>query len=1307
MNNILNDPSFVFEPSPHLVTWTTDTLREQGVFVGYAINEYFGGSSGGPLLVDNEFDNSPDDAALRENSLGQDWWESRNVPPSELLTLDTTDVGGNSTKKAALKNFLAGGNAYVTQNFGTPQNASFSVSFDMYIDRIKDDGDYDRTGYMFIGTDGDGTNGPNSTSAERFVFLTFFDPTPGDTGSDLEVRAREYDNPGVSGPDQPWADTSTWTPVASGLSYDTWYTITVDVHVSSGTYNVHIDDADDVHDPGVIHVSGINKFEKYTSSSVTHISFHTGDQGTGDFYVDNVLEVINLPDCQVLPTFLDFGSDQGTLTFEVENVGDESFDWTASADQPWIASIAPDNSSAPLNPGESVTVSVTIDRDLLDSALPDSNCRLWGAISDTGIPTSVISADLITDPDSLKNLTSATQNNDGWAMGYYLDSGNEPVISRGAEYALHSNDYDDAANDMANLTPMVAVMHVRNCTSGCCDDGGETIDDPHQFYRQKNGKSWLFQHNGDISKTTLRNLIGDEYYDANPPDGSGVAGCDPNDWSKVVDSELYFLLLLKNIEATNWNVEKGIIDTVNELYEAIPGSSETINFILTDGYAVWGFRKGQDLAYYYDSGLGYSAVASQPSYPGGGEAWITMQDHQLVTLRSGEAPRVIDVTEPPSNEYTGIIAIDTSHGESMDVEVVVEGPDKIPVPNVVGMTQAQAEAAITSYGLVVGSVTHQYSPTVPPGDVISQSPTGGTLVVEGSVVDLLISLPPVIIDNGDDDTSFTGTWEVSGGLDPYGVDSLFSRNGATYTYTFEPTVSGHYNVSMWWTEWSSRSTNAPIDIQHADGTTTVYVDQRINGGQWNSLGSFRFEEGLTYNVTIRALGSPSTSADAVKFTKEGILRHKWTTDLPGTGQIMPVMGDIDNDGDQEIVMAAGKSIVAVNGKTGDIEWSIGNGDGYSAVELVDLNNDGTPEVLHGMKGPRLRALNGNGSIRWTSALLKGEGQTLFPIVAFDIDGDGYPTIYFASEDTTPDPYSGNPDDYDGALTMLDHNGNVLTDTWIRHPCWSGPTLGDADFDGVFEIYLGDRRDGYHDMPAGGLQAFNAHTLEQLWARPDIHHSSPHPILADVLGDSNLELVATEITLAGPMILDPITGETIEDDSFRNLPTHGTPTVYDIDEDGNLEFITATSYPSTAPRNFVVFDLIDKTIDFEASFDFWITWPPKVGDVTGDGHMEILVATGSQYDEVGDTHDGNYPLLVYDKDFTLIDRVDLQAGQLTPARVYDTDSDGYNEVVVAGFDGKLVVYDTDAPTPDPAPRTWVQFYSEYRQGAAEYVPPPGP
>lgn len=53
------------------------------------------------------------------------------------------------------------------------------------------------------------------------------------------------------------------------------------------------------------------------------------------------------------------------------------------------------------------------------------------------------------------------------------------------------------------------------------------------------------------------------------------------------------------------------------------------------------------------------------------------------------------------------------------------------VPNVVGLTQAAAGTSLTSSGLVVGSVTTASSATVAAGNVISESPVGGTSVNVG------------------------------------------------------------------------------------------------------------------------------------------------------------------------------------------------------------------------------------------------------------------------------------------------------------------------------------------------------------------------------------------------------------------------------------------------------------------------------------------------------------------------------------------------------------------------------------------------
>ena len=77
----------------------------------------------------------------------------------------------------------------------------------------------------------------------------------------------------------------------------------------------------------------------------------------------------------------------------------------------------------------------------------------------------------------------------------------------------------------------------------------------------------------------------------------------------------------------------------------------------------------------------------------------------------------------------------------------------VTVPNVVNLTQAAANTAITGAGLVVGTVTQQSSATVPAGSVSSQNPTAGVGVTAGSAVNLVVStgaapLPgPVMVPN--------------------------------------------------------------------------------------------------------------------------------------------------------------------------------------------------------------------------------------------------------------------------------------------------------------------------------------------------------------------------------------------------------------------------------------------------------------------------------------------------------------------------------------------------------------------------------
>jgi predicted glutamine amidotransferase len=245
-------------------------------------------------------------------------------------------------------------------------------------------------------------------------------------------------------------------------------------------------------------------------------------------------------------------------------------------------------------------------------------CRLWG-ITSASLPSDVVLNQLIYLPNSLKALGASNPN--GWGLGFYNSS--EPIILRGQSAANTDPNFDLAANEVAGSGAIIAVGHVRRASSGLVN-----IPDPHPFERYKNGKWWLFCHNGGIDKTILINLIGTQYLSQNPPS----VGSNQNEW---IDSELYFIYVLKCCEQNNWDVQKGITKAVVDICNQVPGTGETLNFLLTDGQTLWGFRKGNTLYYYNDPQ--YLAIASQ--YPTSSQgAWITVSDFYLVTLLRSTAP---------------------------------------------------------------------------------------------------------------------------------------------------------------------------------------------------------------------------------------------------------------------------------------------------------------------------------------------------------------------------------------------------------------------------------------------------------------------------------------------------------------------------------------------------------------------------------------------------------------------------------------------------------------------------------------------
>jgi hypothetical protein len=130
----------------------------------------------------------------------------------------------------------------------------------------------------------------------------------------------------------------------------------------------------------------------------------------------------------------------------------------------------------------------------------------------------------------------------------------------------------------------------------------------------------------------------------------------------------------------------------------------------------------------------------------------------------------------------------------------------------------------------------------------------------------------VVADN-DDATGYevvSGTWDRAKGVTEYFGQSYHTHaagsGSAVVRWRPEVPVSGVYQVAVWFTAHENRASNAPYKVNHANGSTTVRVDQRSRGGQWVSLGTYWFTAGASVELSDAADGF--VVADAVR-----IIRH--------------------------------------------------------------------------------------------------------------------------------------------------------------------------------------------------------------------------------------------------------------------------------------------------------------------------------------------------------------------------------------------------------------------------------------------------
>lgn len=134
----------------------------------------------------------------------------------------------------------------------------------------------------------------------------------------------------------------------------------------------------------------------------------------------------------------------------------------------------------------------------------------------------------------------------------------------------------------------------------------------------------------------------------------------------------------------------------------------------------------------------------------------------------------------------------------------------------------------------------------------------------------------VVVDNTDPGfTELSESWLAASGSGQYGDDYVYrSTSWPLAEVEWRPSIpeAGTYAVDVWYRTAVDRPSDAPYTVHYSGGTTTVPVDQRVNGGQWFPIGEFAFDAGTAGYVTLSTAAESGTTivADAVRFRRTDV-----------------------------------------------------------------------------------------------------------------------------------------------------------------------------------------------------------------------------------------------------------------------------------------------------------------------------------------------------------------------------------------------------------------------------------------------------